>query len=292
MVRDFDGDVVFDFGIFHPIERALGQKISEHRDDVPAAATPLIKSREDFDRLPERLSIRGKEWVDYQIGVIKKLKRRVGEGVPLLGLVSSPFLSACHLRGTENLYLDLYEAPDFVKALVEYLVEPILEYGELQVEAGVDIIHTVCPVGSRTMISRNHYEEFVHPVHVRVFDHWKNVLHRRVFFHVCGDWSDRFDLVVEEGPDILHVDQIDLALLKREFGSRICINGNVATATTMLRGSPEDVKIEAISCIGKAGPGGGFMLGANCLVPRDTPLENMRALVDAVSEAGYYPFES
>jgi uroporphyrinogen-III decarboxylase len=57
----------------------------------------------------------------------------------------------------------------------------------------------------------------------------------------------------------------------------------------LLLGSPEKVKREAIECINKGGLGGGFMLGANCVVPRDTPTENMRALTEAILEAGDYP---
>ncbi len=40
----------------------------------------------------------------------------------------------------------------------------------------------------------------VHPNHLEVFDYWKNTLGRKIFFHPCGDWSDRFDLVMEENP--------------------------------------------------------------------------------------------
>jgi MtaA/CmuA family methyltransferase len=289
MLEDFNVDAVFDFGVFYPIERVLGQNILTHEDDFPAAIQPLINAPEDFAKLPKNVPLKGKRWVDYQISIVKRLKQRVGEDVPLLAFVSSPFLSACYLRGTDNLFLDLYKNPDFVKALVKYLIEPTLEYTELQAAAGADIIHMACPVASRNMISREHYEEFVHPVHKQIFTYWKKRLNRKIFFHVCGDWSDRFDLVVDEGPDVIHVDEIDLAVFKREFGNKVCINGNVRTATTLLLGSPEKVKREAIECINKGGLGGGFMLGANCVVPRDTPTENMRALTEAILEAGDYP---
>ena len=79
---------------------------------------------------------------------------------------------------------------------------------------------------------------------------WKIVFYeladacRRILFHNCGNWSDRFDLVVDEGPDVIHVDKIDLAWLKKEFGSRVCINGNVGSTTTLMLGTPGGVKKE------------------------------------------------
>ncbi|MBI2315861.1 MAG: cobalamin-binding protein [Betaproteobacteria bacterium] len=59
----------------------------------------------------------------------------------------------------------------------------------------------------------------------------------------------------------------------------------------MLLGKPEDVKRESKECIAKAGARGGFILGADCGVPRDTPAANMRAMTEAVMEAGIYPLK-
>ncbi len=289
MTSDFAVDAVWDLAGMNPIERALGQHFSMPEDDVPFPLEPLLKAPEDFEKLPRKVEIKGKGWTDYLTGITKSLRQRVGEDIPVIANVPSPFRIACMLRGTHNLYMDLYERPDFVKELLEYLIQPTLDYASLQAEVGGDILYTACPVASRTMISRSHFEEFVHPVHIRLFDYWKNKLGRKTLFHVCGDWSDRFDLIVGEGPDIIHVDKIDLAWLKKEFGAKACINGNVGTTTTLMLGSPEDVKKEAIECIKKAGAGGGFMLGADCAVPPDTPIENMKALKEAIMEAGNYP---
>lgn len=289
MVTDFAVDAVWDLAGMNPIERALGQKMLDSEDDAPSPLEPFIACPEDLKNLPGKLELTGRGWTDYLVGINKKLKDKAGENIPVIGHIASPFQIATKLRGTQNLYMDLYERPDFVKELVEYLIEPVYEYAGLLVDAGADIIYTSCPTANRQMISRDHYKGIVHPVHERVFDYLKNKLSRKILFHVCGDWSDRLDLVVEEGPDIIHVDKIDLAWLKKEFGSRVTINGNVGSTTTLLLGSPEEVKKEAIDCIKKAGSNGGFLLGADCMVARDTPAENMKALTEAVMEAGYYP---
>lgn len=291
LLSDFAHDAVWDLAGVHPIERALGQKMLDARDDVPSPLDPLLKEPDDLRKFPKKLQLEGRGWTDHLVSINRKLRERVGKDIPVVGNVNSPFLSACSLRGTQYLYMDMYERPNFVKDLVEYLIEPVLDYSRLLTEAGADIIYTACPVASRTMISRKHYEEFVHPVHKRIFDYWKNKLGRRILFHNCGDWSDRFDLVVDEGPHIIHVDKIDLARLKKEFGSRVCINGNVGSTTTLMIGTPEEVRKEAIDCIKKAGVGGGFMLGADCVVPKTAPAQNMKALTEAAFEAGNYPIQ-
>jgi uroporphyrinogen decarboxylase len=40
------------------------------------------------------------------------------------------------------------------------------------------------------------------------------------------------------------------------------------------------------------GPGGGFILSPGCEVPRDTPLENLEAFVQAAKTYGRYPLSS
>jgi uroporphyrinogen decarboxylase len=63
--------------------------------------------------------------------------------------------------------------------------------------------------------------------------------------------------------------------------------GGVSTLT-MLRGTPEQVQAEAQAVIRKAGGGGGYIMAAGCMVPRDTPEENMQAMVRAAHEFGRY----
>ena len=141
----------------------------------------------------------------------------------------------------------------------------------------------------RTSESKQTYQEFVHPTFIDFFDYWRNGLEKKILFHVCGDWSDRFDLLIEERPDILHVDQIDLTWLKKLSYPKVTINGNVSTTKTLLTGTPEEVERESLRCIESAAPGGGFLLGADCTLGNDTPAENVRAMTKAVRRYGTYP---
>ena len=60
--------------------------------------------------------------------------------------------------------------------------------------------------------------------------------------------------------------------------------GNIKTVDTFLIGNPDKVREEAVVCMLKASAGGGFILGANCDIPRDTPPENVHAMVTAARE--------
>jgi hypothetical protein len=80
----------------------------------------------------------------------------------------------------------------------------------------------------------------------------------------------------------------DLAEVKREFGARLALMGNLHTTDVMLRGTPRQVMETARQAIDAAGAGGGFILSTGDQCGRDTPDENLRALVEAAHRYGRY----
>jgi uroporphyrinogen decarboxylase len=80
----------------------------------------------------------------------------------------------------------------------------------------------------------------------------------------------------------------DLAELKRARGRQISLMGNLHTTEVMLKGSADQVRRKAREAIAAAGPGGGFILSTGDQCPRDTPDENLFALVETARTHGVY----
>jgi len=79
----------------------------------------------------------------------------------------------------------------------------------------------------------------------------------------------------------------DLAEIKRLFGKRIALKGNIQT-TFLLMASPEEVEIAAKRCIDVAKEGGGYVLSTGDQVGRDTPDENLSAMIKVARSYGKY----
>ncbi len=289
-ISDFNLDAAWDLAGIYYISQALGQNLAIPENDPPAALEPFIHSSKDLAKLanfkPENAPI-----LEYQLEMNRKLRARVGKDMPLITYIESPFYLACVLRGTQELYMDMYEDPQFIKDLIDTLVEVSKKTAYYVAKESTDIIYTACPQASKAMISKKAFQEFVHPSFLKVFDYWRNTLGKKILFHVCGDWSDRFDLLVEERPDVLHVDKVDLKWLKEICDGKVTINGNVSTTKTLLIGKPEEVEEEAHSCIKAAASGGGFLLGGDCTLGRDTLAANMQGMTTAVAKYGVYPIK-
>ena len=285
--HEFGGDSV-SAGLFcGEMEEELGSSYERPVDIGPKALSrPLISDLKQTGKLRkalDKLDFNKNEVLASALERIKTLKSKIGKDVPILTWVSAPFRSLCMLRGVENIYIDMHENPDYIKALQRDLIDLWLTWGETCIQAGADIIWSSNPTASGTCISRNHYEEFVHPYSSKLFMAYREKGYP-IFFHPCGDWTDRFDLICREGHHVLHLDDVDLADFKRNWGKKMGIWGNVKSVDILMLGDPESVREESFECMRKASAGGGFILGANCDIPRDTPPENVHAMVKAAGD--------
>jgi len=82
----------------------------------------------------------------------------------------------------------------------------------------------------------------------------------------------------------------DLAEIKRLYGKRLALKGNIQT-TRLLMASPKEVEEMAKWCIDAAGEGGGYVLATGDQTGRDTPYENIFAMVKVARTYGRYPLK-
>ena len=259
-------------------------------DDDPPANEPFVESIDQLAQFDKRPDFSKSPFLKTCLNTVTRLKKAVGDEIPVIGLVPMPFRFLTVARGIENAMLDLVLNPDLVCALQEYYISIATRYVEALVEAGSDLVVLFNPAASKNCISRKHYEQFVHPYSKYLFQELKerNIMS---IYHTCGDWSDRIDLVAEEGAECLWIDgttTTDLAVLKHAIGSKVCIMGNVHVVNVLLEGTPEEVVKETRRCLDKGSPGGGYILSGNCLLPRDVPPSNLYAMETACREFGQY----
>jgi uroporphyrinogen decarboxylase len=105
-----------------------------------------------------------------------------------------------------------------------------------------------------------------------------------VVYHSDGNLNPIMDDIVRVGIDGINPLEshagMDLALIKKKYGDRLCILGNVDTNFTLPRGTPEEVSQEVKRIIDVGYPGGGFILQAANLLTPDIPVQNILAMYE------------
>ncbi len=79
--------------------------------------------------------------------------------------------------------------------------------------------------------------------------------------------------------------------MKRRYGERVCVSGNIDCGYTLSEAPVAEVVREVKEAIREAGPGGGYkMMSSNSLHSSVKP-DNYRAMVEACRRYGRYPLD-
>jgi len=266
---------------------ALGAQVFWPENGVPSLGNePFIDGPHDLKklRLPDPL---GPNRMREQIKALRLLREQLGPDEVIYGWVEAPFQEAAILRDLNHFMLDLYDRPEFVHELLRFATEMELAFGLAQIEAGARFIGVGDAVGS--LVSPRLYTTFNLPYVIELIAGLKKA-GARVKYHACGNTASLLPYFGDVGADILNLDSlIDLGQAKQLLGSRVCLKGNLDPVKVLLDGTPDQVREASRQCIRQGGAAGGFILSPGCEVPRDTPFENLEALVAAAREDGVYP---
>jgi len=113
-------------------------------------------------------------------------------------------------------------------------------------------------------------------------------------YHSDGRLDDVMEDLLDCGIDALHPIEpqaMDIRKLKKDYGHRLCLIGNLDLEYTLTRGTPGEVAEQTRALIRDIGPGGGYCVGSSNSIPSYVPVENYRAMVETTLTCGSYPLK-
>lgn len=254
---------------------ALGCKVVIPEDDNPYLAGSIGPAAGNL--VPADPDTAGR--MPVVLGATRIIVRALGKQVPVLTSLKGPFSLAAFLLGVEDFLMRMRGDPDTGHALLRFALRNQQRYAEAIVAAG-GIPFIGDPLATGDIISRQDFRDFALP-YLRELTSQIQTRARPVGLHVCGDTSDRLPLLRDTGADILSLDEVNFGFARRALGNEVILMGNVPTQL-IHQGTAEVVKDAARKCLADAGPR--MILSSACDVPRDAPIENVRAIVEAGHE--------
>jgi uroporphyrinogen decarboxylase len=259
--------------------------------DPPSHNVPLATA--SLPAVPELVEpIEGRRPVDLGPAGFARVKRRLGDQ----GLVGAWLTSSCVL-GSEAAIYDYYDHPEKYEALAERRVEDVEKrFARILSMPAADRPDFLCVGGSGTLIYQtvDIFRRIAFPALQRGIE-LATAAGIPTHVHSCGPEKELVRILAEE-TSLTVIDPLEippmgdcvLADLKRQYGHRIVLKGNLHTTEVMLRGTPDDVRRAARQAIDDAAAGGRFILSTGDQCGRDTPDENLRALVETARTYGKY----
>lgn len=268
--------------VFQGITSVMGKGLIDKHGRESITGQSTIQEPEDLPNI-KPFSIDMCEQLHMRIETIRALKKAEPDE-PIFAIIDNPCMAAADLMDGANYYYHMLTTPRFVHEMTEIVFEPLQKCTEMMIEAGADVIFLPLPTVGGTCISRKHYEEFCTGYNKRFNDF---ILSKGVHLivHTCGNWNDRFDLVVSEGAHCLHIAETILKDAKEDIGGSVSLMGQAPCVPVMMNGDPETVYNECLSECLIGAVGGGFILSADCGLPPNTPDENIKAMIQAAKDA-------
>lgn len=258
---------------------------------VPYSPAPPVASVTEARSLPFLTS---GEYIEggYMDDVNEAVRQARSHGLFTVGMIGGQGISFMvdKLGGTESALLCFYDEPDLAKALIQKGVEVSIEKVRVFVESGVDCIYIGDSYASGSVISPQIYEEFCLPAYrdVTAEAHRLGVF---CYMHCCGNYNPFLSKVALTGIDVMDgmdpTSGMTVRHSKETVGDRLSVMGGLS-CLTLLQGTEQEVYEEARQCIEAGKPGGRFLLGSGCAVPRFTPPENLAAARKAIDDCGGY----
>lgn len=280
----FGFDHVSAIGPPAPESADLGAKITWFKDQPPSMieAEALLEDKSALNGVTARGPVAG-ERVENRIRGIERMRQRVGNDLLVEGWVSGPCAAAADLRGISRLMLDFHDDPPFVQALFDFVLVAGIRFAAVQIEAGADTIGIGDPPAS--LVGPHVYREFVWPCEKKLVD----AIHARgakVRLHICGNTRRILDGMGELGCDLVDIDfPVPMEEARARMGPRQTVAGNLDPVRQLRDGTPESIAQALVALQQKAGAH--WIVAAGCEIPRDTPHENVRAMIEfAQTHAG------
>ena len=215
--KKFGWDIVYDLIGVHAESEAMGSEVKYAEGFPPTVACPAIKNyEEDLPKL-KILNPYKDGRLPLILEGIKRLKELCDGEIPVVGTVQAPFRHAAMLRGTDNLLKDTFKDKENARKLVEIATLSQIIWAVAVVQAGADIVYFVDSVSSGDVVSTKTYKEWGFlPMQKIIMAVKKTGV--PTLFHICGDNSDRLEILASTGVDALSLDsKVDLGFASPSF---------------------------------------------------------------------------
>jgi len=223
----------------------------------------------------------------FMKGVNKDLAELGYPSIPITMGIAPLDLIGDGLRDVTNVLLDIRRYPDKVKKACEALIEPIMKVGLAPKDLGVKL--AFIPLHLNEYLSPKLYKEFYWPYLKEIILRFlKEGIKSMVFFEGRHDAHLETILELPKGWGIAYFEKTDIRRAKEVLKGHTCVMGGVPISL-IVSGTPDKIDAYVKDLMEDVKPGGGYILTTSVrIAPRETPLENIRALAKAVEKYGRY----
>ena len=208
------------------------------------------------------------------VEAIKILRKEFGNEVAIIGKTMGPWSLGYHCFGVEPFLLMSRDDPDKTKRCLDGIKDLTVAYGVAQLEAGADAV-TLPDHATGDLVSGEYYDRFLTELHTEFAER----IPGHIILHICGRTVDRMEYIARTGMAAFHYDSKNKPQESMDVTKdRIALVGNINNPETLFSKGPDEVREEVFANL----EAGVAMVGPECAIPLQTPIENLKEIPRAV----------
>lgn len=273
----FDAAIVFSDILVIPDAMGLGVFFDEQGPHF----AKTIQCSQDVLQLQDPI-----QHLSYLFEGVAQLKTALADRIPLIGFVGSPFTLACYMVEGESqtqykrVLKMIYDRPQLFQALLAANTSAVMRCAHEQIVAGADAVMIFDSWGG--MLSTPMWYQWSHASLTQII-HSVRTQHPLVpvivFVKGGGLWLDG---LVSTGCHAVSLDWMtDIRYARERIGHAVALQGNL-DPRVLLSDSPDVVVKEAQYVLNQFGPHAGHVFNLGHGVDKESRVENVSALVEAV----------
>jgi len=274
-IRRFDMDAAVIFSdILVPCE-AMGQTVAFQEGEGPSLA-PRVRTRADVDALRD---FDARKDTGFLGEAIRRVRAEVGAAKAIIGFCGAPWTTASYMieggssKNFETSKALLHGEPATFERLCTRLVDNLIPYLAMQVEAGADVLQIFDSWGGA--LDAETYRRALLP-HVRRLVVGAQKLGVPVILYVNG-CAQLLEVLADAEPDVLGIDwRVSPADAIARVGSRVALQGNLDPC--VLFTAPEVVEREVEKNLAAFAHQHGHIFNLGSGILPGTPVASMEAL--------------
>ncbi|MEN6325398.1 MAG: uroporphyrinogen decarboxylase family protein [Syntrophomonas sp.] len=275
MDQEFDADFSYPMDDGAIFVDTLGLPLLKPDYDFPSVLENPIKSRADLESLAlPNLYADGR--IPVHLEALKLIAAAINK--PLALSVQGPFTLAVELVGATDFVRAIIRNPDFIERVLDFTNQLVGEYARAAVKMGVRFLCICEPTA--VILSPARFEKMVAGRLRELYSSldpgvWK-------VLHICGDTSFLLPQMLACGAEGLSLDQVmDLPMVIGLVPKDIVILGNLDPVQVLREFPPDQVREQTLELLRSMKGHSNYMFSFGCDCTPDTPLDNIRAAMDA-----------
>jgi hypothetical protein len=245
-----------------------------------------LKSWDDIEKYIPGLRLEERTPPEF----MKSYKQRFPDKAYSLNIHLGPFGLTMESMGFEHFFYMLYDDRELVKEVLKQRTDWFIEICKYVQELGADFVVMGDDVAykNQTFVSPADFKELAIPCFKRIVE----ALEIPVIWHSDGLVEPLIEMALEVGIKGMHalepVAGNDLGRIKRTWGDRMVLLGNVDCVNVLTTTDLELVRKDVDRCMAQAKPGGGFMLATSNSLHSACTVEAVGEMYRYGREVGFY----